>query len=128
MRRRPPRSTRTATLFPYTTLFRSLLAGDAFDLAPVAIAARPVAPIAAFRDDALQRQTAGLLEKGAALDLQMIAVEDIAAALAERGHEPAPRVLGRMLRRSRKGGPVEGQEHGTPTRRGKGGKYEEKTG
>src|SRR3546814_3879868 len=26
MRRRPPRSTRTDTLFPYTTLFRSLLA------------------------------------------------------------------------------------------------------
>src|SRR3546814_12826543 len=25
MRRRPPRSTRTDTLFPYTTLFRSLL-------------------------------------------------------------------------------------------------------
>src|SRR3546814_16941494 len=28
MIRRPPRSTRTDTLFPYTTLFRSLLAGD----------------------------------------------------------------------------------------------------
>src|SRR3546814_3857021 len=27
MRRRPPRSTRTDTLFPYTTLFRSLLLG-----------------------------------------------------------------------------------------------------
>src|SRR3546814_10867576 len=27
MIRRPPRSTRTDTLFPYTTLFRSLLAG-----------------------------------------------------------------------------------------------------
>src|SRR3546814_16718802 len=27
MRRRPPRSTRTDTLFPYTTLFRSLAAG-----------------------------------------------------------------------------------------------------
>src|SRR3546814_18660724 len=27
MLRRPPRSTRTATLFPYTTLFRSLKAG-----------------------------------------------------------------------------------------------------
>src|SRR3546814_6668102 len=27
MRRRPPRSTRTDTLFPYTTLFRSLLRG-----------------------------------------------------------------------------------------------------
>src|SRR3546814_7476738 len=28
MRRRPPRSTRTRTLFPYTTLFRSLQPGD----------------------------------------------------------------------------------------------------
>src|SRR3546814_9021633 len=28
MIRRPPRSTRTDTLFPYTTLFRSLPAGD----------------------------------------------------------------------------------------------------
>src|SRR3546814_14098945 len=28
MRRRPPRSTLTATLFPYTTLFRSLGIGD----------------------------------------------------------------------------------------------------
>src|SRR3546814_7219058 len=28
MIRRPPRSTRTDTLFPYTTLFRSLLDGD----------------------------------------------------------------------------------------------------
>src|SRR3546814_16383947 len=31
MRRRPPRSTRTDTLFPYTTLFRSLK-GDDIDL------------------------------------------------------------------------------------------------
>src|SRR3546814_2049549 len=29
MRRRPPRSTRTDTLFPYTTLFRSVLMGVA---------------------------------------------------------------------------------------------------
>src|SRR3546814_14611002 len=28
MLRRPPRSTRTDTLFPYTTLFRSMNAGD----------------------------------------------------------------------------------------------------
>src|SRR3546814_5354330 len=28
MKRRPPRSTRTDTLFPYTTLFRSLLLAD----------------------------------------------------------------------------------------------------
>src|SRR3546814_3182087 len=32
MRRRPPRSTRTDTLFPYTTLFRSLGGGAAASL------------------------------------------------------------------------------------------------
>src|SRR3546814_13769262 len=31
---RPPRSTRTDTLFPYTTLFRSLRAGDRADRSP----------------------------------------------------------------------------------------------
>src|SRR3546814_13539273 len=31
MRRRPPRSTRTDTLFPYTTLFRSLAGHDGID-------------------------------------------------------------------------------------------------
>src|SRR3546814_18971546 len=36
MIRRPPRSTRTDTLFPYTTLFRSK--------------SRPIAPVAAFQD------------------------------------------------------------------------------
>src|SRR3546814_8680540 len=30
MIRRPPRSTRTDTLFPYTTLFRSILGGSLF--------------------------------------------------------------------------------------------------
>src|SRR3546814_1282933 len=30
MIRRPPRSTRTDTLFPYTTLFRSVFLGEAF--------------------------------------------------------------------------------------------------
>src|SRR3546814_15745898 len=33
MIRRPPRSTRTDTLFPYTTLFRSASADDAEDVA-----------------------------------------------------------------------------------------------
>src|SRR3546814_15301546 len=32
MIRRPPRSTRTDTLFPYTTLFRSLLTGNCTDI------------------------------------------------------------------------------------------------
>src|SRR3546814_3803594 len=34
MRRRPPRSTRTDTLFPYPTLFRSRGAGDCVGLRP----------------------------------------------------------------------------------------------
>src|SRR3546814_2127877 len=34
MRRRPPRSTRTDTLFPYTTLFRSSAAASASALLP----------------------------------------------------------------------------------------------
>src|SRR3546814_5186325 len=35
MIRRPPRSTRTDTLFPYTTLFRSLAEEDAQELRPL---------------------------------------------------------------------------------------------
>src|SRR3546814_5845489 len=37
MIRRPPRSTRTDTLFPYTTLFRSQLHGDVHDHVDVAV-------------------------------------------------------------------------------------------
>src|SRR3546814_6354625 len=35
MRRRPPISTRTDTLFPYTTLFRSVAVGIASDIVPI---------------------------------------------------------------------------------------------
>src|SRR3546814_3973255 len=45
MKRRPPRSTRTDTLFPYTTLFRSLSAYlDGFE---------PVEPVLTARDGTL---------------------------------------------------------------------------
>src|SRR3546814_13915702 len=37
MRRRPPRSTRTDTLFPYTTLFRSLADLDLLSIAAIGI-------------------------------------------------------------------------------------------
>src|SRR3546814_10550110 len=49
MRRRPPRSTRTDTLFPYTTLFRSPPRFTAADLTPLRFmsgrspSARPIA-------------------------------------------------------------------------------------
>src|SRR3546814_8940959 len=39
MRRRPPRSTRTDTLFPYTTLFRSLWAWTRYTRVGLAISA-----------------------------------------------------------------------------------------
>src|SRR3546814_17098286 len=44
MIRRPPRSTRTDTLFPYTTLFRSLLAALAWPAAHARDAAPQPAP------------------------------------------------------------------------------------
>src|SRR3546814_3810174 len=54
MIRRPPRSTRTDTLFPYTTLFRSPeQAGRAGEV---------VAGVAALQRDVEQRLAAGLLE------------------------------------------------------------------
>src|SRR3546814_11919450 len=45
MIRRPPRSTRTDTLFPYTTLFRSCLCGRIFlssSFAPSRLCVRPL--------------------------------------------------------------------------------------
>src|SRR3546814_3533650 len=86
MRRRPPRSTRTDTLFPYTTLFRSqrteLDRHDAGELHQ-----------AGFRD-AVSR-TAGR----AALSVDRAHVDDAAAALLDHrarrrlgGHEGAPQV------------------------------------
>src|SRR3546814_12827304 len=44
MRRRPPRATRTDTLFPYTTLFRSIQPGLPCQHAGVRPAFRPVRP------------------------------------------------------------------------------------
>src|SRR3546814_3719769 len=41
MIRRPPRSTRTDTLFPYTTLFRSVTEGDFPELRPLPALKRP---------------------------------------------------------------------------------------
>src|SRR3546814_4457846 len=70
MIRRPPRSTRTDTLFPYTTLFRSLenilvIKDEALPLGRARID-DPGAPAAAFGIDHLQRLAApGLFDDGA---------------------------------------------------------------
>src|SRR3546814_7937842 len=59
MNRRPPRSTRTATRFPYTTLFRSAVAGRA---GPRRGAARPAAR--ADEGDGADRDVAGGVRDG----------------------------------------------------------------
>src|SRR3546814_3896393 len=54
MIRRPPRSTRTDTLFPYTTLFRSI-GDECFSLARAMVCQHPLAheDLAGFTADAL---------------------------------------------------------------------------
>src|SRR3546814_4024352 len=71
MIRRPPRSTRTETLFPYTTLFRSLA-----DLRPRWLPGRPVAALVFYR---AQFQAANLAPMDALI-----------AALAARGVNALP--------------------------------------
>src|SRR3546814_18291684 len=75
MIRRPPRSTRTDTLFPYTTLFRSRLWTDG--------AARALAERLVRRDAdvPLDRRRAGRRDHGAAAD----GARD---AAVDRGHRP----------------------------------------
>src|SRR3546814_963010 len=58
MIRRPPRSTRTDTLFPYTTLFRSIGDLDHVAAAAVAILDREPRPVA--RDARVQPQLVAL--------------------------------------------------------------------
>src|SRR3546814_4206114 len=75
MIRRPPRSTRTDTLFPYTTLFRSV------DLVETKLAARAVAPLAVsddvaavrcWRDDDGLQQAAVLDGRGQCINLGLV--------------------------------------------------------
>src|SRR3546814_11915258 len=53
MIRRPPRSTRTDTLFPYTTLFRSRLGGDEFGVILAQSGMEPAAAKAAKLAEAI---------------------------------------------------------------------------
>src|SRR3546814_1228912 len=83
MIRRPPRSTRTATLFPYTTLFRSCLCRDALEQGDVL---RDPDTLARFELGGLHRQSrAVVLRARRTLRAQYIADR----ALAGRpGHLP----------------------------------------
>src|SRR3546814_18920611 len=66
MIRRPPRSQRTDTLFPYTTLFRSLLHGETGKIVPILQAPTPApgrdAPGTAPANDMLSADSRKLFE------------------------------------------------------------------
>src|SRR3546814_1861335 len=99
MLRRPPRSTRTDTLFPYPTLFRSTGAG--IDVTLRAAAAEDVGPV----DDA--GEAAGAQLVGAARqEIEEVAVEDVpleAVALHPRRPEIGGHRLVQLVGRNRTG-------------------------
>src|SRR3546814_15893656 len=69
MIRRPPRSTRTDTLFPYTTLFRSFAALAVVFPACSAYSSNLETEAAALRDRALQGNTAWATVEGLTTDI-----------------------------------------------------------
>src|SRR3546814_18784727 len=82
MNRRPPRSTRTDTLFPYTTLFRSLrgvIGADAFR--------REVQRVAQIGRERVIRPGAFLLRNATSARVQIEAVE-LRGIIGERGVAP----------------------------------------
>src|SRR3546814_10275348 len=97
MIRRPPRSTRTDTLFPYTTLFRSAL---------ITAAVIPVAMLMTLTG-MLQTRTSvnlmslGALDFGLIVDGAVIIVENCLRRLGEAQHR-----LGRLLARDERFGLV----------------------
>src|SRR3546814_20274609 len=89
MRRRPPRSTRTDTLFPYTTLFRSIaLTGKQFHTDAPAALAKPIDP----RTLAMNQGSRVLLEQLGAWPAHSASIETV--HVSQRGR------LGRTLIRS----------------------------
>src|SRR3546814_16405150 len=92
MRRRPPRSTRTDTLFPYTTLFRSVHA-----------AAPDINVVAINTEDCLIRSSGPLIAAVGLKDMIIVATDD-AVMIAPRGRSQEVRHLVDELKR--RGHPV----------------------
>src|SRR3546814_11083499 len=86
MTRRPPRSTRTDTLFPYTTLFRSVGVDQCHRLAPAGRGGGflGVGEVAAEAVAAVDRATAGGHQQGTTPVLLEHAVTRPGGAVADR--------------------------------------------
>src|SRR3546814_5351142 len=93
MIRRPPRSTRTDTLFPYTTLFRSRAGGIEQAIGAVADVGNQVAGVVAEDIEAFVGRGAGALGRGGAVGRIVRGVlgqrvdigRTVAAAAVQRG-------------------------------------------
>src|SRR3546814_9331927 len=82
MIRRPPRSTRTDTLFPYTTLFRSMATGRlSTNLIEAHAAMRPIRRVTVWGRD--PRKADAVARTVAARGLNASATEDVATAAGE---------------------------------------------
>src|SRR3546814_8673038 len=94
MSRRPPRSTRTHTLFPYTTLFRSGIAAVVEQTAKLCESlGHTVVPVPAPYDAAgLQAQTAPLMGVAFAASVQA-RLAQLGRELADDDLEPFSRIL-----------------------------------
>src|SRR3546814_16888504 len=115
MIRRPPRSTRTDTLFPYTTLFRSAHCKPAHCIA-----------VEADVDQLVGRDAPQILEHGALLDSEQrraIGMGLAAVKALARAARPAPRPLHRCRPpslRGREGGAFVGRTGDEEQRGGEG--------
>src|SRR3546814_19961659 len=109
MSRRPPRSTRTDTLFPYTTLFRSGMdecANGSYDGVGVELVQLPdrslrvIAPI-----DGTPAARAGLLPGDViiAIDGKPVDVDNADAGKSQLRGEPGTKVVLRVLRENQLG-------------------------
>src|SRR3546814_13183465 len=110
MIRRPPRSTRTDTLFPYTTLFRSSAAagtvtGEVRAIHQAAAGIRPALPVRRYRrgkplPEAHQGQAAAALDGRPEHHRPGLLAQRHEAALGDPHATPAERSLGAELARS----------------------------
>src|SRR3546814_13868144 len=76
MRRRPPRSTRTDTLFPYTTLFRSALRSMGFSEIPIVNVENACAGGATALHQAAMMLRAGLTDVALAIGVEKMHSDD----------------------------------------------------
>src|SRR3546814_5753079 len=100
MIRRPPRSTRTDTLFPYTTLFRSPTRGPspsrsirASTMRPASTSAARVSPIPASISHSAKRHAGGAQQRAGFEDGQ---ADDVRMAARQKAHEHLRAALDRI--------------------------------